>query len=115
MRWRGSSTSSAERVRPRLVAMLQARFVAAEHQMVPDPGREVGLELLDQCVVLVADRAVRIIEDRLRARGHGLLRQVQRGRVLVHGDRPPRSVARYTRNSSPLAIVADNTMLGNNA
>ena len=40
---RSSTNCSADRVRPRLVTMLQAGLVAAEHQMLPHAGREVDL------------------------------------------------------------------------
>ena len=73
--------------------MLQPRFVATEHQMVAGAGLEVGLQALDQPVVLVAHGGVRVVEDGLSAGGNGLVGDVQRCRVLVNGDQTARSVA----------------------
>ena len=49
--------------------MLQSRFVAPEQRVIASAGFEVGLQALDQQVVLVAHRGVRVFEDGLGARG----------------------------------------------
>ena len=73
--------------------MLQSGFVASEHQMFADAGLEVGLQRLDQSVVLVAHGGMGIFEDGLSTGGRGFVGQVQRCRVLVHGGRPTGSIA----------------------
>jgi hypothetical protein len=74
--------------------MLQSWFVAPEEQLIASARLEVGLQALDQLVVLVANRGMGIFEDGLCSGGHGFLGQVQRCRVLVDGDGPARLVAR---------------------
>ena len=46
------------------MAVLQPRFVAAENQMLSRTGLEVGLQAGHEGVILVADRGVRVVEDR---------------------------------------------------
>jgi hypothetical protein len=46
------------------MAVLQPRFVAAEHQTLSRTGLEVGLQAGREGVILVADRGVRVVEDR---------------------------------------------------
>jgi hypothetical protein len=46
------------------MAVLQPRFVAAEHQTLSRTGPEVGLQAGHEGVILVADRGVRVVEDR---------------------------------------------------
>ena len=60
--------------------------------MVAGARLEVGLQAFDQAVVLVAHRGVGVLEDGLRAGGHRFVGEVQRGRVLVHGNRSARPV-----------------------
>jgi len=65
--------------------VLKARFVTPEQQVVAGSGLEVGLQSLDQPVVLVAHGGMRVVEDGLSAGRNGLVGEVQRCRVLVNG------------------------------
>jgi hypothetical protein len=60
--------------------------------MLSCTGLKVGLQAGDERVVLVADRGVRVVEHRRRACSCRLVGQIERRRVLVHGDRPARDV-----------------------
>jgi hypothetical protein len=76
------------------MVMLQPRFVVAEDQVLAYTRLEVGLKNCDEPVVLVSHRGVGVVEDRTGAGRHRLLGDVQRRRVLVHGDRSSRHVTR---------------------
>ena len=60
------------------MAVRKARFVTAENQALPRAGFEVGLQAGHEGVVLIADRGMRVVEDRRRACGHRLVGQIQR-------------------------------------
>ena len=58
--------------------MLQPGLVAAEHQVVAHSGLKICLQPLDQSVVLVAHRGMRVLEDGLGTGGDRLIGEVLR-------------------------------------
>ena len=97
------------------MAVLQSGFVAAEDQALVHAGLQVGLKARHERVILVAHGGVRVVEDCGRASGGGFVRQVSGVESWCTVTERPGTSDGYTRNSSPLAMVADSTMFGNSA